>query len=61
ITAALFLKHFVAGTEWVHLDIASVGDAEDDRHEWTKGPTGFGTRTLLRWLSQLETVSTQPS
>ncbi len=61
ITAALFLKHFVAGTEWAHLDIAGVGDAEDDRHEWTKGPTGFGTRTLLRWLSQLETVSTQPS
>ena len=52
ITAALFLKHFVRGVEWAHLDIASSGDAEDDRFEWTKGPTGFGVRTLLRWLEQ---------
>jgi leucyl aminopeptidase len=52
ITAALFLKSFVGDTEWAHLDIASVGDAEEDRFEWTKGPTGFGVRTILRWLTQ---------
>jgi leucyl aminopeptidase len=52
ITAALFLQHFVGGVPWAHLDIASVGDAPEDRHEWTKGPTGFGARALLAWLGR---------
>ena len=51
ISAALFLQHFVGDRPWAHLDIASVGDAPEDRHEWTKGPTGFGVRLLLRWLT----------
>jgi len=50
ISAALFLQHFTGGVPWVHLDIASVGDAPEDDHEWTAGPTGFGPRLLLRWL-----------
>lgn len=50
ITAALFLQHFVGGLPWAHLDIASVGDALEERHEWTTGPTGFGPRALLTWL-----------
>jgi leucyl aminopeptidase len=50
ITAALFLQHFVGETPWAHLDVASVGDAPEDSHEWTKGPTGFGARALLEWL-----------
>jgi len=50
ITAALFLQHFVGGVPWAHLDVASVGDAPEDSHEWTKGPTGFGARLLLSWL-----------
>jgi leucyl aminopeptidase len=50
ITAALFLQHFTGGLPWAHLDLASVGDAQQDRHEWTKGPTGFGARLLLHWL-----------
>ena len=51
ITAALFLQHFAGTVPWAHLDIASVGDAATDWDEWTTGPTGFGARTLLRWLS----------
>jgi leucyl aminopeptidase len=51
ITAALFLRPFTGGLPWAHLDIASVGDAPEDRDEWTQGPTGFGPRLLLRWLS----------
>ena len=51
ITAALFLQHFTGGVPWVHLDVASVGDAQRDRHEYTKGPTGFGARLLLHWLT----------
>ncbi|MGY2873597.1 leucyl aminopeptidase [Marmoricola sp. URHA0025 HA25] len=50
ITAALFLQHFTGGLPWAHLDLASVGDALQDNHEWTKGPTGFGARLLLHWL-----------
>jgi leucyl aminopeptidase len=50
IIAALFLQHFVGDLPWAHLDIASVGDAPDDRDEWTAGPTGFGARALLTWL-----------
>ncbi len=50
ISAALFLQHFTGGLPWAHLDIASVGDAVEDEHEWTAGPTGFGPRLLLRWL-----------
>ena len=50
ISAALFLQHFTGGLPWAHLDIASVGDALENDHEWTAGPTGFGPRLLLRWL-----------
>ncbi len=52
ITAALFLKPFTGGLPWAHLDVASVGDAPEERYEWTKGPTGFGARLLLTWLGQ---------
>jgi leucyl aminopeptidase len=57
ITAALFLQHFTGGLPWAHLDIASVGDAPADRDEWTQGPTAFGARTLLTWLSAGATYS----
>ena len=57
ITAALFLQHFTAGVPWAHLDIASVGDAPEDRHEWTQGPTGFGVRALLTWLGSDEPLA----
>jgi leucyl aminopeptidase len=57
ITAALFLQHFTGGLPWAHLDIASVGDAPEDLFEWTEGPTGFGARLLLDWLSQPEPLA----
>ncbi len=50
ILAALFLKEFTGSVPWAHLDLASVGEAPDEAHEWTKGPTGFGARALLTWL-----------
>ena len=50
VTAALFLRHFVGGVPWAHLDLASVGDSPVDAFEWTSGPTGFGARALLHWL-----------
>ncbi|MFT4084416.1 MAG: leucyl aminopeptidase family protein [Nocardioides sp.] len=54
ITAALFLQHFTGGLPWVHLDIASVGDAPTDTFEWTPGPTGYGARLLLTWLGSAD-------
>ncbi len=51
ITAALYLRPFAGGRRWAHLDIAGPARAESDRHEHPKGATGFGTRALLRWLS----------
>ena len=50
ITAALYLQHFAGGLPWAHLDLASVGDVPEDRDEWTKGPSGWGARTLVTWL-----------
>ncbi|MDQ1643342.1 MAG: leucyl aminopeptidase [Actinomycetota bacterium] len=53
IVAALFLREFVGGRRWAHLDIAGPARAERPEHEVTKGATGFGTRLLLRWLEGL--------
>lgn len=50
ITAALFLLRFVGSTPWAHLDIAGVGRSDAERDDLPKGGTGFGARTLLRWL-----------
>jgi leucyl aminopeptidase len=50
ITAALFLEEFVAGVPWVHLDIAGPAYAERDMPYAPRGGTGFGVRTLLRFL-----------
>ncbi|RLP77537.1 leucyl aminopeptidase [Mycetocola tolaasinivorans] len=47
ITAALFLNEFVAGTPWVHLDIAGTMQSDADDGWRSKGATGFGTRLLI--------------
>ncbi len=50
--AAAFLREFVTGTPWVHLDIAGVESIEtaDDAH--AAGATGWGVRLLDRLVSQ---------
>jgi leucyl aminopeptidase len=53
ITAALFLRDFVGRTPWAHLDVAGPARADSDEDEVTKGATGFGVRTFLRWLESL--------
>ena len=47
ITAALFLKEFVAEVPWVHLDIAGPAFRADEDGYLPKGGTGYGVRTLL--------------
>jgi leucyl aminopeptidase len=53
ITAALILQEFVGTTPWAHLDIAGPAFAESDNALGPKGGTGFGVRTLIRFLSTL--------
>jgi leucyl aminopeptidase len=53
ITAALILQEFVGTTPWAHLDIAGPAFAESEHALGPKGGTGFGVRTLLRFLSML--------
>jgi leucyl aminopeptidase len=50
ITAALILQEFVDDIPWAHLDIAGPAFTESDNPICTKGGTGFGVRTLLRFL-----------
>jgi leucyl aminopeptidase len=50
IQAALFLREFVAGTPWVHLDIAGPATAKHARYYQPKGASGCMVRTLLAFL-----------
>ena len=47
ITAALFLKEFVEGYPWVHLDIAGTAYSESDLVAIPKGPTGVPVGTFV--------------
>lgn len=51
ITAALILQEFVGDAPWAHLDIAGPAFAEKEITTCPKGGTGFGVRTLLKFLS----------
>ncbi len=53
ITAGLFLQEFVDGAAWAHLDIAGPAFAEKEWPYCARGGTGFGVRTLLRYLTSL--------
>ncbi len=53
ITAALFLQEFVDGRPWIHVDIAGPAFTDKDLPYAPKGGTGFGVRTLLRYLAEL--------
>lgn len=49
-SAGMFLREFVDGKPWAHLDIAGVAWLEKERDECNKGGTGFGVRTLCHYL-----------
>jgi leucyl aminopeptidase len=50
IQAALFLREFVAGVPWVHLDIAGPASAKQARYYQPKGASGCMVRTMLAFL-----------
>jgi leucyl aminopeptidase len=60
-TGALFLQPFAGDLPWAHLDIAGPARAGADDAELVKGGTGFGARTLLRWLEAGAPVSVPPA
>jgi leucyl aminopeptidase len=51
LVAGLFLKDFVDGKPWAHLDIAGTARSSSDDAETTKGATGYGVRTLVELAS----------
>lgn len=51
IIAALFLREFTGGLPWAHIDFSSTV-MSDGFACHPKGASGFGVRTLLRWLTR---------
>ncbi len=52
ITAAWFLREFVDGFPWVHLDIAATAYTEGDAPYQAKGPTAIGVRLFTEFVLQ---------
>ena len=48
ITAAMLLREFAEGADWVHLDIAGTSTASSSKGHLVKGATGVPTRTLVQ-------------
>ncbi|HSP99355.1 MAG TPA: leucyl aminopeptidase [Candidatus Dormibacteraeota bacterium] len=51
IVAALFLREFIAGLPWAHIDFSSTV-MSDGFACHPKGASGYGVRTVLRWLAR---------
>jgi len=56
ITAALYLREFTGDRRdsWAHIDMSAPSWADGPDGELVKGATGWGVRTLVRWLATLE-------
>jgi leucyl aminopeptidase len=52
IIGAQFLKRFVNGAKWAHLDIAGMAWAKKDNGTVPKGASGYGVRLLDRFIAQ---------
>ncbi|NLI97151.1 leucyl aminopeptidase [bacterium] len=54
ITAAKFLERFTDKKPWVHIDMAAKDVVDKTYGCYRKGATGFGVRTLLRFIETWE-------
>lgn len=54
ITAGLFLREFAGDMKWAHFDIAGPAFSEKDTAISPKGGTGVAVRTLLTYLTGLD-------
>jgi len=61
IVAALLLAKFTGKIPWAHLDIAGPARATETSGYLTKGGTGFGVRTLIELLLDLQPTATLSS
>jgi leucyl aminopeptidase len=50
ISAAWFLREFVDGFPWAHLDIAGTAYSDRDDPTRVKGPTGVGVRLFSEFV-----------
>jgi leucyl aminopeptidase len=50
ITAGWFLREFVDGFPWAHLDIAGTAYTERESPDMVKGPTGMGVRLFSEFV-----------
>lgn len=50
ITAGWFLREFVAGYPWAHLDIAGTAYTDADRPDLARGPSGAGVRLFTEFV-----------
>jgi leucyl aminopeptidase len=50
ISAGWFLREFVDGFPWAHLDIAGTAYTSSDAPDAARGPTGVGVRLLSAFL-----------
>jgi leucyl aminopeptidase len=55
VMAALYLREFAGSTRdrWAHLDMSGPSWSDSSSDELTKGATGWGVRTLVRWLETI--------
>jgi leucyl aminopeptidase len=51
-SSAKFLEHFTEGYPWAHIDMASMGMADDDKPAQPKGATGYGVRLFTALLEE---------
>ena len=51
----------IARDRWAHIDMSAPSWADSADAELTKGATGWGVRTLLRWLEALPTPTPTPT
>jgi leucyl aminopeptidase len=52
-TAGTFLKHFVADTPWIHLDVAGTAYLDSESSYMAKGPTGTPVRAFVAMVEAL--------
>jgi len=48
-----FLSYFIGDSKWAHIDIAGTAYTRDPKKYEQMGGTGFGVRSLLRFLENL--------
>ncbi|MFF4876754.1 leucyl aminopeptidase family protein [Micromonospora sp. NPDC000668] len=55
VVAALYLREFTGELRdrWLHLDMSAPSWADGDHAELSRGATGWGVRSLLRWLANV--------